>query len=69
MADYTYTGESPIDYIEGAISVSVEPGDVVDLDEAPTSPDFSAAKSKPADPKPATVPAVDGSDLAPEEPK
>lgn len=67
MADYTYTGENAVDYLEGSIHVTVEAGDVVSLDEAPSSPDFEPVKASKPDPKPATVPAVDGSDLTPEE--
>ena len=72
MPDYTYIGDSPIDYIMVSVpggSFSVAPGDVVSLEVAIDSPDFvpvvKGSKRTPAPDAPATVPDVAGGDLDP----
>ena len=72
MPDFTYIGETPIDFIVVSVpgaSFSVKPGDTITLKVDPNTPDFvpavNASKNASAPSAPATVPDVAGGDLDP----
>ena len=72
MPDFTYIGDTPIDYIVVGVpgaSFSVKNGDIISLEIDPNTPYFvpavKASKTSAAPDAPAIVPDVSGADLDP----
>ena len=72
MPDFTYIGDTPIDYIVVGVpgaSFSVKNGDIISLEVDPNTPDFvpavKATKTSPAPSASVVIPDVAGGDLDP----